>query len=222
MISGDSLQALYRRPPGTAAAAGAGASDQPWIPTIAIISCMDWRLNPERSLGLGPGDAFVLRNAGGRVSGDALRSLIVAWSQLGVQEVVVIQHTGCGLLGRTNEELRRAVGDGLAIDPPPIDFLPIASLEDSVASDVDGIRSSPWIPDDTVVTGFVCDTETGRLELVVADERVAPAPGATTTDVGVVSAPRGPSASSRASRRRAGRAPGRSSARSGGPRPRPR
>src|SRR6184192_2490639 len=95
---------------------------------FAVVTCMDARLDPARFLGLAEGDAHVIRNAGGRASGDALRSLIISQQLLGTSEVVVIHHTDCGMLTFGNAELQRRLKDSFDADASGIDFLPFADL----------------------------------------------------------------------------------------------
>ncbi len=133
---------------------------------VAIVTCMDARLHPERFLGLDIGDAHVIRNAGGRVSDDALRSLVISERLLGTTEIVVIHHTDCGMLTFTNEQLAVKIMADLGEDVSGRDFLPFANLEDSVRDDVEIIRSSPLIPDDIPVSGAIYDVHTGKLTTV--------------------------------------------------------
>ena len=133
---------------------------------LAILTCMDARIVPHHFLGLEEGDAHVLRNAGGRVSGDALRSLIVSTSCLGVRELLIIQHTDCGMMGLDEEALRRRLGDETGVDASPIDFLSFDGLEESLRRDVQTVRSSPFIAADFVVHGLIYDVATGRLREV--------------------------------------------------------
>ena len=127
---------------------------------------MDARLHPEKFLGLDEGDAHVIRNAGGRASDDALRSLIISYKLLGTREFAVIHHTDCGMLTFTNDQLRDILRNDLNADASGIDFLPFSDLDESVRQDVQTIRSSPLIPDDIPVSGFVFDVKTGRLREV--------------------------------------------------------
>jgi carbonic anhydrase len=136
---------------------------------LAVITCMDARLHPEAFLGLDLGDAHVIRNAGGRVSDDALRSLIISSHVLGTNEYLVIHHTDCGLLGTTNEDLRRKLEKETGADASHIDFLPFSELEQSVRDDVSRIEESPLLPDGITVRGFVYDVRTGRLTEVAVD-----------------------------------------------------
>ena len=133
---------------------------------VSVLVCMDARLHPEKFLGLDEGDAHVIRNAGGRASDDALRSLIISYKLLGTREFVVIHHTECGMLTFTNDQLRGMLRDDLNADASGIDFLPFSDLDESVRQDVQTIRSSPLIPDDITVTGFVFDVKSGRLREV--------------------------------------------------------
>lgn len=133
---------------------------------VAVLVCMDARLHPEKFLGLEEGDAHVIRNAGGRSSDDALRSLIISYKLLGTREFIVIHHTDCGMLTFTNEVLRDLLRKDLNADASGIDFLPFSDLDESVRQDVQTIRSSPLIPDDIPVTGFVFDVKSGRLREV--------------------------------------------------------
>jgi len=133
---------------------------------VSVLVCMDARLHPEKFLGLDEGDAHVIRNAGGRASDDALRSLIISYKLLGTREFVVIHHTDCGMLTFTNEVLRDLLRKDLNADASGIDFLPFSDLDESVRQDVQTIRSSPLIPDDIPVTGFVFDVKSGRLREV--------------------------------------------------------
>ena len=133
---------------------------------VAVLVCMDARLHPEKFLGLDEGDAHVIRNAGGRASDDALRSLIISYKLLGTREFVVIHHTDCGMLTFTSDQLRDMLKNDLNADASGIDFLPFSDLDESVRQDVKTIRSSPLIPEDIPVTGFVFDVKSGRLREV--------------------------------------------------------
>lgn len=133
---------------------------------VAILTCMDARLDPARFLGLDEGDAHVIRNAGGRASEDAIRSLVISQQLLGTREVVVIHHTDCGMAGFTNEQLRERIRQGLGADALEIDFLPFRDLEESVREDVAAIRHSPLVPDDVQITGLIYDVHSGRLRPV--------------------------------------------------------
>ena len=132
---------------------------------LAVVTCMDARILPSRALGLEEGDAHVIRNAGGRAR-DALRSLVISQRLLGTNEIAVIHHTDCGMLTFTNRELHAKVKHDLGADSTAIDFLPFSNLEESVRDDVEFLLSSPLIPRDIPVRGFVYDVRTGRLNEV--------------------------------------------------------
>jgi carbonic anhydrase len=129
---------------------------------FAVVACMDARLDPAKALGLEEGDAHVIRNAGGRAA-DALRSLVISQRLLGTQEVLVVHHTDCGMLTFDNPTLYGICQEQLGADASSIDFLPFSDLEQSVRDDVELIRSSPLIPNDVRVTGFVYDVKTGKI-----------------------------------------------------------
>src|SRR5258708_5147325 len=112
---------------------------------VAILACMDARLHPASFLGLNLGDAHVIRNAGGRASDDAIRSLVISQQLLGTDTVVVIHHTDCGMLTFSNEDLRGILKEKLHADAEDIDFLPFKNLEQSVRDDVATIKNSPLI-----------------------------------------------------------------------------
>ena len=130
---------------------------------VAVLTCMDARLDPARFLGLEEGDAHVIRNAGGRASDDAIRSLTISEQLLGTNEVVVIHHTDCGMLTFSNADLRKKLKQELNADAEHVDFLPFKDLEQSVRDDVATIKNSPFIPKNIEVSGFIYDVKSGRL-----------------------------------------------------------
>ncbi len=130
---------------------------------VAVLTCMDARLLPSRFLGLEEGDAHVIRNAGGRASDDAIRSLAISQQLLGTNEVVVIHHTDCGMLTFSNEDLRKKLKQELNADAEHIDFLPFKDLEQSVREDVATIKNSPLLLKNIEVSGFIYDVKSGRL-----------------------------------------------------------
>jgi carbonic anhydrase len=158
MISAESLSRLYR--PGAAPAPTPDA----WL---AIVACMDHRLTPETRLGLRRGDAYVIRNAGGRVTDDVVRSLIVATHVLGVNECVVIHHTDCRMMHLSEARVRSDVEQRLHLDASELELLAFTDLDDCVHADVTALRMSPWLAADLPVAGFVADIEHGTFELVV-------------------------------------------------------
>jgi carbonic anhydrase len=139
-----------------------GALPMPPARRLAIVTCMDARIDPARAFGLEEGDAHVIRNAGGRAR-EALRSLVISQRLLGTNEIAVIHHTECGMLTFTNPGLHAKVKEDLGADASHIDFLPISDLEESIREDVAFLLSSPLIPGDVVVRGFLYDVRTGRL-----------------------------------------------------------
>jgi carbonic anhydrase len=151
------------------------AGDTPMPPArkVAIVTCMDARIHPEEALGLAIGDAHMIRNAGGRVSDDALRSLVISSRLLGTNEFAVIHHTDCGMVTFTNDDLRSKLRDETGADASHVDFLPFPDLEQSVRDDVAAILSSPFIDDDIPVSGYVYDVHTGAVNQVVAPTRGA-------------------------------------------------
>jgi carbonic anhydrase len=143
-------------------------SDLPVPPArkVAVLTCMDARLDPERFLGLQDGDAHVIRNAGGRASDDAIRSLVISYKLLGTREFLVIHHTDCGMMTHTNEQIRQVLRRDLNADASGMDFLAFSDLDESVREDMETIRSSPLIADDVAVRGLVYDVKSGRLREV--------------------------------------------------------
>lgn len=132
----------------------------------AVLVCMDARIDPAKALGLEEGDAHVIRNAGGRASDDALRSLVISYQLLGTREFVVIHHTDCGMVTFTNEQLQEKIKGELGADASDIDFLAFTDLAQSVRDDVSAIRTSPLVPVDIPVRGFIYDVSSGALREV--------------------------------------------------------
>lgn len=145
---------------------GAALSAPP-VRKLLIIACMDARINITTALGLNYGDAHILRNAGGTVTDDVLRSAIVSTNVLGTREIMVINHTGCGMMGCTDHSLRESLTEqyGPAEDIPA-DFHAFTELNSHVREQVDRLRNHRWIPKDTVTRGFTYDVETGQLHEV--------------------------------------------------------
>ncbi|HLZ61198.1 MAG TPA: carbonic anhydrase [Ktedonosporobacter sp.] len=129
---------------------------------VAVLACMDARLDPARILGLEEGDAHVIRNAGGRAA-DALRSLIISEQLLGTNTIVIIHHTDCGMLTFTDEDIHSKIKQELHADADYIAFLPFKNLEQSVRDDIAFLRSSPLIPDNIEIKGFIYDVRSGKL-----------------------------------------------------------
>ncbi|MGH3005342.1 MAG: beta-class carbonic anhydrase [Gaiellaceae bacterium] len=129
---------------------------------VAIVACMDARLNPYGLLGLSEGDAHVIRNAGGVVTDDEIRSLSISQRLLGTEEVMLIHHTDCGMLTFSDDEFRRRVQQETGIKP---EWAAEAfdDLEEDVRQSIARIKASPFIPKKDSVRGFVYDVETGSL-----------------------------------------------------------
>ncbi len=165
-------------------AASFGAKSELALPParrFAILTCMDARLDPAKYAGLSEGDAHVVRNAGGRASDDAIRSLVISYKLLGTREWFVIHHTDCGMEFFTDEVMRslleqsletaelgadgfRDVGDGPgATEAKYIDWLTISDRDRSVVEDVARIRAHPLVPPSISIYGYVYDVKTGRL-----------------------------------------------------------
>jgi carbonic anhydrase len=146
------------------AAARANVADARPSRRLAVVTCMDARIDVFAVLGLHLGEAHVIRNAGGRVTDDVLRSLALSCHVLGVDTVAVMQHTKCGLAGVTDEELRRLTGADLG-------FLPIDDHAAALREDVEELANTPYLAPLQVVAGFVYDVESGRIDDVVRWER---------------------------------------------------
>ena len=145
-------------------AAGFGHGELRGAPArrFAVVTCMDARLDPARFLGLEEGDAHVIRNAGGLVTDDALRSLVISHHELGTQELFVIGHEGCGMIGLSNEHMREKLGTAAA----DVDFLGFADLDEAVRGSVRKVQESPFLPTSFGATGFVYNVRSGRLRQV--------------------------------------------------------
>ena len=135
---------------------------------LAILTCMDSRYAAQPTIGMDQGNAHVIRNAGGRVTDDAVRSLVLSAHALGTRCCLIIHHTKCGLFGATNEELRERVSGATGADASAIDFLPFADLEESVREDVRALRANQLLPAGYEVYGFTYDVDTGALTPVEA------------------------------------------------------
>ena len=131
---------------------------------LAIVTCMDARIDPAKAFSLEEGDAHVIRNAGGIVTDDALRSLVVSHTLLGTQEFLVVGHTDCGMATFTNEDLRAMVPEAARADATAIDFLPFDDVAASVEGSVRRVRESPLLPEGLPVSGWIYDVRSGRLD----------------------------------------------------------
>jgi len=148
-------------------AEGFDKGDLPMPPgrKIAIVACMDARLNPYGLLGLQEGDAHVIRNAGGVITDDEVRSLAISQRLLGTEEIVLIHHTDCGMLTFTDDEFKRAIQDELGIKPEwAAEAFP--DVDEDVRQSLARVNASPFIPKKDSVRGFVYEVETGNLREV--------------------------------------------------------
>lgn len=137
---------------------------------IAILTCMDARIEPMRLAGLKMGDAHIIRNAGGRASDDAIRSLIVSNRLVDTNEWLVIHHTGCGIENMTNEKMAGIANASFESGEGDfINWLTIGDRIESIRDDVKRLREHPLTPSDVTVSGFIYDVETGLLTEVLCD-----------------------------------------------------
>jgi carbonic anhydrase len=132
---------------------------------IAIVTCMDARLSPYVMLGLSEGDAHVIRNAGGVITDDEIRSLMISQRLLGTREVMLIHHTDCGMLTFSEEEVKGQIQEEIGIKPS-FALEPFTDLEENVRQSIKRIEASPFIPHKDSVRGFIYEVETGRLREV--------------------------------------------------------
>jgi len=132
---------------------------------VAVLACMDARLNPYGILGLQEGDAHVIRNAGGVVTDDEIRSLAISQRLLGTEEIILIHHTDCGMLTFSDDEFKRSIQDEVGIKPEWAAEA-FGDLDEDVRQSVGRIRASPFIPRKDSIRGFVYEVETGRLREV--------------------------------------------------------
>ena len=149
-------------------AAAFDKADLPPAPAgkVAVLACMDARLNVYGALGLSEGDAHVIRNAGGVATDDAIRSLAISQRLLGTEEIVLIHHTGCGMLSFGDDEFRRSIEEETGIRPPWA-AESFTDLEGDVRQSIARIRASPFIPHKDYIRGFVYEVESGRLREVL-------------------------------------------------------
>ena len=144
--------------------AGFAKGDLPLPPAkkVAVLACMDARLDPARALGLEEGDAHVIRNAGGVVTEDAVRSVVISQRLLGTEEIILIHHTDCGMVTFTDGDVKAAIEADTGIRPSfALEAFPDA--EEDVRQSIARIKASPFIPRTDAVRGFVYHVETGKL-----------------------------------------------------------
>ena len=135
---------------------------------LAVVTCMDCRIDPLAVLGLTVGQAHVLRNAGARVTDDVLRSLVKSVNQLGVTRIVVMHHSDCGAAKIVLSELRAKVAEATGNDPAEVDFHLIDDPEAALQADVEALRDHPYLPPGIEVGGLFYDVTTGVAELTQA------------------------------------------------------
>jgi carbonic anhydrase len=134
---------------------------------VAIVTCMDSRIDPLRLLGLEPGDAKIFRNPGGRVTANALEALVLGVHLLGVDRILIVPHTRCAMASNTEAELRERVGASAGQDASWQGFHVIEDQRGALMADVRAVRSHPLIGDQVAVGGFIYDVDTGLLEQLV-------------------------------------------------------
>jgi carbonic anhydrase len=142
-----------------------GALPLPPAKHVAVVACMDARLNPYGILGLSEGDAHVIRNAGGVVTADELRSLAISQRLLGTTEIILIHHTDCGMLTFTDDDFRSSIEREVGIRPPWAAEA-FTDLDEDVRQSVRRIQADPFIPVKDSIRGFVYEVETGKLREV--------------------------------------------------------
>lgn len=136
---------------------------------LAVVTCMDSRIEPLRMLGLRNGDAKILRTAGARVTDDVLRSLVLAHHLLGVERVMVVAHTDCGMTKATDDEVHATILERSGVDSRSLEFRTIADPVATLRDDVQRVRSLHYLPDGMPVLGAVYDVRTGRLSVEVPE-----------------------------------------------------
>lgn len=130
---------------------------------LAVITCMDSRIDPLAVLGMQPGDVKILRNAGARVTDDVLRTLVLATYLLGVDRVLVLPHTGCKMASGKEEEIHQAIWDQAGVDTRSVEIRTVIDQQAALVTDVTRIRSYPLLPKGLVVGGAILDLDTGRI-----------------------------------------------------------
>jgi carbonic anhydrase len=142
-----------------------GALPMPPARGVAVIACMDARLNVYAILGLADGEAHVIRNAGGVVTDDEIRSLAISQRLLGTREIILIHHTDCGMLTFTDDEFKAAILEDTGVKPPWATEA-FADLDGDVRQSIARIKASPFLPHTDAIRGFVFDVGTGKLDEV--------------------------------------------------------
>lgn len=136
---------------------------------LAIVTCMDSRIDPLAMLGLAKGDAKILRNAGARVTDDVLRTLVLAVHLLAVERVMIVAHTDCRMTKVTDDDVHAAILASAGLDTRSLDFGAIDDQQAVLARDIQRVRSSPYLPAGLPVLGGIYDLDTGRIEIQVPE-----------------------------------------------------
>jgi carbonic anhydrase len=158
---------LLRNNEAYAASFDKGHLGMPPTKKVAVVACMDARLQPNRILGLEEGEAHVIRNAGGVITDDEIRSLAISQRLLGTEEIILMHHTDCGMLTFTDEDFRRSLQDEVGIKPNWATEA-FSDLEEDVRQSIARIKTSPFILHKDGVRGFIYEVESGRLREVGA------------------------------------------------------
>ena len=163
---------LLRNNDGYAKSFKKGSLPLPPAKGVAVLACMDARLDVHKILGLEEGDAHVIRNAGGVATDDAIRSLVISQRLLGTKEIVLIHHTDCGMVTFKDDDVKRQIESDTGLRPPfALEAFP--DVEDDVRQSIARIKASPYIPNKTSVRGFVYDVRSGHLREVTSPVAVA-------------------------------------------------
>ena len=156
---------LLRNNEGYAASFDKGDLPLPPAKGVAVVACMDARMDVHKMLGLQEGDAHVISNAGGVITDDEIRSLAISQRLLGTREIVLIHHTDCGMLTFSDDELKRQIQEDVGIKPH-FSMESFSDLDEDVRQSIARIKASPFVPNKDSVRGFVYEVETGRLREV--------------------------------------------------------
>lgn len=153
-----------------------GSTPLPPARGVAVVACMDARLHVSAILGLEIGDAHIIRNAGGVVTDDAIRSLVISQRLLGTKEIILLHHSDCGMVTFTDDAVKAQIKEDTGIRPPfALEAFPDAA--DDVRQSIARIKASPFIPNRESVRGFLYDVTTGRLREIEADRELTGASG---------------------------------------------
>lgn len=144
-----------------------GALSSPPKRKLAILSCMDARLNVENALGLNPGDAHIIRNAGGIATDDAIRSFIVSHELLGTSEFLIINHLDCGMLKFKDQDLRDRLQEKYKSDASQLNFHTFEDIQVNLKNQIEKIKSSPFLSKDIIIHGLIYDVKTGKLQKII-------------------------------------------------------